>query len=218
MRLFSIAALSLALLLPTLAAADDWPALTLPAQQLFIEWNQAPVERATPTDDTVDAEELRATLAVLHTRRQMLTAHQVLGGMSAALIIAAASVGTINRIALETGNIRRSEMEPLLGLHRGLAGAAIGTYWSAGVLAWTMPSPSGRRADKGISRSKSTRDKHIALSIAHNIAMGLVTVTGVLQANVLRPKDWQPLMVTHTVAAVASAGFVLGAAVVIGRL
>lgn len=205
------------------SAAAEWPPLQLPPGATTLEWSRSTVapdgvHRAVPVQGDVDAAELHRTLKVLHTRRQMLTAHQILAWTSAWTIIAAAAVGTVNRIALETGNIPRRNMEPLLGLHRGLAATAITTYWSAGVVAWTMPSPSARREHKGLSDYKSTRNTHIALSIAHNIAMGLVTVTGVLQANVLRPKEWQPLMATHTAAAVTAAGLVLGAAVVIGRL
>lgn len=210
---------ALVLALPSTAAAD-WPLLQLPDRTPTLVWSaeDPQVHRAVPVDGDVDAAELHRTLRILHSRRQMLTAHQVLAWTSAVSIIAAASVGTVNRIALETGNIRRERLEPLLGMHRALAGTAIATYWSAGVVAWTMPSPSARREHKGLSSSKSTRNTHIAMSIAHNICMGLVTVTGVLQANVLRPKDWQPLMATHTAAAIGAAGFVLGAAFVIGRL
>ncbi len=208
-------------LLPSSALAE-WPALQVPARAVSLDWDRGGIEvqpaHAVPVEGDVDVVELHRTLKVLSTRRSMLTAHQVLAWTSAWTIIAAASVGTVNRIALETGNIPRADMEPLLGLHRSLAATAITTYWSAGVVAWTMPSPSARREHKGLSSYKSTRNTHIALSIAHNIAMGLVTVTGVLQANAIRPKDWQPLMVAHTSSAVAAAGFVLGAAFVIGRL
>ena len=124
----------------------------------------------------------------------------------------------INRVALQSGSIERSALEPGLGIHRGLAGTALATYWTAGVLAWTMPSPSGQRDHKAISEWKTTRDTHIVLSIIHNIAMGIVAVTGVLQANVASPEHWEPLVATHTTAGFVAAGFVMTAAVVIGRL
>jgi hypothetical protein len=221
------ALLAAVLAAPALASASefvavDTPELRLPELRPTLDWQ--PVadvpdlrERAVVVDGEVDAATLRQTLDTLYIRRKMLTAHQVLAVTAASTIVATEIVGMINRVALQTGNIRRSELEPLLGLHRGLAATAMGTYWGAGILAWTMPSPSGRREHKGISEWKDTRDLHIILSIIHNIAMGTVIATGILQANVVSPEDWEPLIVAHNISGFVAAGFVFTAAIVIGR-
>jgi hypothetical protein len=184
------------------------------------------VDRSLPELSLAETEypEFRQTLETLHTRRQMLAVHQVLAFTSSVTIIAAEVVGIVNRVSLQGRDpangvgIPRSELEPMLGLHRGLAGASIGTYWTAAVVAWTMPSPSTRPQDKGISQWKSTRDTHIVLSILHNVFMGLVTVTGILQANVLPAEHWEPIVALHTVSGFAASGFLAAATITVGRM
>lgn len=209
---------ALALAIPTAAAAQA--DLQLPSTSPRLDWldDDTPSNRAVAVDGDVGETELRRTLEILEIRRKMLTAHQILAWTAAFSIIAAEVVGMVNRVALQGGTIHRSQMEPLLGIHRGLAGVALTSYWGAGVVAWTMPSPSGRREHKGVNGWGDTRDTHIILSIIHTIAMGLVTATGILQANVLPSAHWEPLMVTHTTAAFVASGFVLSAAVVIARM
>jgi hypothetical protein len=166
-----------------------------------------------------DAEgEYLQTLQRLQIRRQMLTAHQVLAWTAAFSIIGAEVVGMVNRTALLTGSIPRKELEPLLVSHRVLAGTAMATYWSAGVLAWTMPSPSGRPGDKPIGKHKTSRDAHIVLSIVHMVAMGMLEATGLLMANAVPAAQWEPLVTMHTVSGFVAAGFTLSAAIVIARM
>ena len=206
-----------ALLLPSLATAQ-WvplePTLELDRQLPELGPSLAPTQYP----------EFRETLRILHTRRQMLAAHQVIAFTSFSTIIAAEVVGMVNRVSLQARDpahgvgIPRSDLEPTLALHRGLAGVSMGTYWTAAVIAWSMPSPSGRSEEKGISEWKSTRDAHIVLSILHNIFMGLVEVTGILQANVLPAEAWEPVMAIHTVSGFAAAGFLAAATITIGRM
>ncbi len=215
MRL-TTACLLVSLLMPSLASAQWTP----PRPMLELDRSlPAPVSLA-----ETEYPEFRQTLSTLHTRRQLLAAHQVLAFTSFFTIIATEVVGVVNRVSLQGRDpaagigIPRSELDPMLGLHRGLAGASLGTYWSAAVIAWTMPSPSTRPQDKGISQWKTTRDTHIILSILHNIFMGVVTATGVLQANVLPAEAWEPLMAVHTVSGFAASGFLAAATITIGRL
>lgn len=210
------AALVAALLLALPATASAWEQPTLEVDRQLPELGPQLAQTEYP--------EFRETLKILHTRRQMLQAHQVLAFTSFCTIIAAEVVGVVNRVSLQGRDpanevgIPRGELEPMLGLHRGLAGVSLGTYWSAAFIAWTMPSPSTRIQDKGISEWSSTRDTHIVLSILHNIFMGMVTVTGVLQANVLPAEHWEPLVALHTVSGFAASGFLAAATITIARL
>ncbi len=208
---------ALSLLTPGLAAAQWSP----PAPRLDIDRDlSGPASSLEPTEYP----EFRETLRILHTRRQMLAAHQTLAFTSFCTIIAAEVVGVVNRVSLQGRDpaagigIPRADLEPMLGLHRGLAGTAIGTYWSAAFIAWTMPSPSTRPQDKGISEWTSTRNTHIVLSILHNIFMGMVAVTGVLQSNVLPAEHWEGVVALHTVSGFAASGFLAAATITIGRL
>lgn len=199
-------------------------ALLLPASASARELQPGPhleLDRALPDGLATEPApaEFKRTLEVLHVRRQMMSAHQVLAWTAFSTIIASEVVGLVNRFSLQAGGpIKRADLEPSLALHRGLAGTAIGSYYGAGILAWSMPSPSTRLADKGISQWKSTRDTHIILSILHNVFMGMVTVTGILQANVLPAEAWEPVVSLHTVSGFATAGFVAAASIVIGKL
>ena len=164
-------------------------------------------------------EALRTTLKRLEMRRNMLVAHQVLAWTALSSLFAAQVVGMTNRVSLQTGSPQRSTLEPSLGVHRALAATAIGTYYGAGMMAWMSPGPGGTRSvgDKGFSQYKTSRDVHIALSIGHNIAMALTIVTGVLQANAFASKNWDGLIVAHTLSAVTTVGLMIPAAAVISR-
>ncbi len=164
-------------------------------------------------------EALRETLDRLEVRRNMLTAHQVLAWTSLSTLFAAETVGMINRVSLQSGSPKRASLEPSLALHRVLAGTSISTYYAAGVMAWLAPGPGGtlRVADKGLSQWDNTRDKHIALSIAHGISMGLTIATGALMANAFAAKDWDGLVVAHTLSAFTTGFLMIPAAVIISR-
>ncbi len=218
-RWFPILVLVAAMATPSVASAFDLP---LPDTQPRLAWDRVPgAERAgePAVDPAVTEGQLRRTLETLEIRRKMLAAHQVLAWTSAFTIIAADVIGMINRLALQTGSIPRGELEGALVAHRVLVTAASATYWTSGVLAWTMPSPTAKPQHKGVNPEwKDTRNTHIILSVIHSIAMGTVIATGILQANVVSPKAWEPLMFTHTTAGFVAAGFVLGASIVIARM
>ncbi len=174
-----------------------------------------------PAEPGADSSEaaLAATLKRLEVRRNMLVVHQVMAWTSLSSIIAAEVVGMTNRVALQSGSILRDDLDPSLGAHRGLAAAAIGTYYTAGIMAWLSPGPGGTRkpGDKGFSEWKNTRDVHIAFSIAHNITMAMTIVTGALQANAVGAKNWEGMVATHTLMAFTTVGLMIPAAVVISR-
>lgn len=169
----------------------------------------------TPSDPSLDDEVFLDRLQVLDRRRKMLAAHQVLAWTAAFTSLASVTVGTINRVALASPEIGRTELAPSLGLHRVLVGTAYGTYWAAFSLAWGMPSPSGHLVDKGVSRSRTSRDIHIVLSIVHNVTMATAFVTGLLQANVDPTSD--PLIAMHVASGVSSAALILTGAIVVAR-
>lgn len=224
-RLLPILSLIAALAAPSAASAWDLP---LPDSQPRLAYDLlTPVERAEQSspddqpsvDGTVTEGQLRRTLETLEIRRNMLVAHQVLAWTSAFTIIAADVIGLINRIAIQTGSIHRADLEGSLAVHRVLVATASASYWTAGVLAWTMPSPTARREHKGVNPEwEDTRNTHIILSVIHAIAMGTVIATGILQANVLPPEAWEPLIFVHTSAGFVAAGFVLSASIVIARM
>ncbi|GEM_PF-2034749 len=164
-------------------------------------------------------EALRETLERLEIRRNMLTAHQILAWTSLSTMFAAQAVGMVNRVSLQTGAPKRGQLNESLMVHRVLAATSIGTYYGAGFTAWLAPGPGGtlRAEDKGISQWDNTRDKHIALSIAHGISMGLTIATGAVMANAAAAKDWDGLVVAHTLAGFTTAGLMIPAAVVISR-
>ena len=185
-------------------------------------WAGPPMELQPPawltrSAEAEESDHLR-TLRAMHTRRQMLQVHQVMAWTSAFTLIGAEVVGMINRTAILTGSIPRKDLEPSLAAHRILAATAMGTYWTAGVLAWTMPPPSGTGNDKPISKYRTSRDAHIVLSIVHMIAMGMVEATGLIMANAAPAADWEALSTVHTISGFVTAGFTISAAVVIARM
>lgn len=195
-----------------LAVALATPAVAGPPMEL-----QPPAWLQQDAAEEGEATHLR-TLRALHTRRQMLQVHQVMAWTAAFSIIGAEVIGMINRTAITTGSIPRKDLEPLLVAHRAMAGTAMGTYWTAGVLAWAMPPPSGTGSDKPISKSRTSRDAHIILSIIHMIGMGLVEATGLIMANAAPAADWEALATVHTISGFVTAGFTISAAVVIARM
>ena len=161
-------------------------------------------------------EERREIQERLKLRRKLVDVHQVFAFVAASSITAANVFGMVNHIALEHGAPKRSELEPSLALHRVLVGAALGSYLGAGITAWTMP-PAYKRAQKAAGKGKvDSGDVHVALSVAHGIGMGLLMVTGALQANAVTGEAWDALLTTHTVAGFATAGLVFAAAIAIG--
>lgn len=146
-------------------------------------------------------------------RSRMLVAHRVFAFTASASLIGAEVVGIVNRVQLETGSVPRRDMEPGINAHRILAFTAAGTYWTAGILAWSMPGPEG---GKGLARDRGRRDIHILLSIVHMIAMGLVEATGIISAHAAPASAWEPLMAVHTAAGFVCSGFTITAAIVAG--
>jgi len=211
------AALALALVLPTTAAAADFH-LDVDAGA----WR--PLDAVTLADDasTTDeptVEERRAMQEKLKTRRTLLEVHQALSFAAAGAIIAADVVGMFNHEALDRGAPVRSELEGSLALHRALVATTVGTYLGAGITAWAAPaayrnaqaeaaSKSGGKADSG--------DVHVALSVAHAIGMGTMIATGALMANVAKGETWDSLLTVHTITGFTTAGLIIAAGITIG--
>jgi len=175
-----------------------------------------------PTEQQAELtiEERRAIQERLKVRRALAEAHQVMSFTTAGLIIAAEVIGVINLAALENGDPRYAELKPSLGIHRVLAGAAVGTYWTTGALAWAMPPAYNANLGSmpGKKKKADSGDIHAALSIAHGIGMGFMLVSGVLMANVADNKAWKPLVVGHTAVGFTTAALVIGSGIVINTL
>lgn len=213
--------LAAALLAPALAQARA-PFAAAP----HLEWTgstegvTAKAEKAAdPLDwDALSIDEKRKWQKKLELRRALVDVHTVLSFVSAGFIIASEVVGIVNSQALEEGLIPRGDLEPSLGLHRVFAGAAIGTYWSAGVTAWTMP-PALQLNRAQEPKKVDSGELHAALSIIHGIAMGTVIATGILQANVIPASEaWGAVESTHAISAFTAAGTIIAAGIVIGTL
>jgi hypothetical protein len=176
----------------------------------------------TPTQSQTDlsVEERRAIQERLKVRRAMAEAHQVLAFTTAGLIIAAEVFGVVNLVSLDRGDPTYRQLKPSLGVHRVLAGAAMGTYWASGVLAWAMPRAYNANLAGPTGRKKKTDsgELHAALSVAHGIGMATMLATGILMANVAENDAWEPLVVTHTAVGFTTAALVIGAGVVINTL
>lgn len=218
MKRLPILLLILAMSSPGLASARGF------GQQPTLDWDrpEVPVNRhAEEVDfDNLTIEEKRKIQHSLEVRRQMVDIHTVMAFVSAGLIIGAEVVGIVNSTALEHGGILRSQLEPSLGLHRGLATGAIATYWTSGAIAWAMP-PALKLSRQGEIKPKGvdSGELHAVLSIIHGIAMGTVIATGILQANFIPASDaWAAVESTHAIAGVTTAGTVIAAAIVIGTL
>ncbi|MCO4770035.1 MAG: hypothetical protein KDA24_08410 [Deltaproteobacteria bacterium] len=168
----------------------------------------------------LSVEERRAIQKRLKVRRTMADVHQVMAFTSAGLIIAAEVIGTINFAALEEGDPPYRDLKPSLALHRVLAGAAIGTYWTTGAISWAMPPAykANVASAPGKKKKADSGDAHVALSVAHGIGMGTMMITGALLANAADNKAWEPLMVTHLAVGYATAAMVIGAGIVINTL
>ncbi len=215
--------LAVALLAPAVAQARG-PFAPSP----HLEWAGAdevitpPGQRATEDLDwdTLSIDEKRKWQKKLELRRTLVDVHQVLSFLAAGFIVASEVVGIVNSQGLEEGLIPRKDLEPSLGVHRVLAGAAIGTYWSAGITAWAMP-PALRlnQAQQTTKKKVDSGELHAVLSIIHGIAMGTVIATGILQANVIPASDaWGGVESTHAISAFTAAGSIIAAGIVIGTL
>lgn len=216
-----VLALTVALLLP--AGADAAPRFHLDVETELPALQ--PLDHATPSvdlslqasqDGELTVEERKAIQERLKKRRTLLEIHQVLSFVAAGSIIAADVVGMFNHVALEDGDPVRSELEGSLALHRALVAVSIGSYFGAGITAWTAP-PAYTNAQIAAGKKKAdSGDVHVALSVAHGICMGTMIATGFAMANVAKGEDWDHLLSAHTVTGFATAGLVIAAGIAIG--
>ena len=174
----------------------------------------------THSQGDLSVEERRKIQARLKVRRAMAEAHQVMAFTTAGLIIAAGVFGVINLVALDMGDPTYRNLKPSLGVHRVLAGAAVGTYFASGVLAWAMPPAykSNLAGPAGRKKKADSGDIHVALSVAHGVGMATMLATGLLMANAADNSAWEPLVVTHTAVGFTTAAMVIGAGIVINTL
>ena len=197
---------------------------------MYLQW-QPPAPQETAAEDgagSVDEEEEPPPMAPeearriqnrLKLRRAVVKIHQPVAIAATASIVFTEVVGIINKNLIQYGNADfTSNPEPYLWIHRIGAGTALTTYLTAGILAWTMPEAyKVRRGAPTTGKRKADSGQiHRALSFAHAAAMGTTIVTGILQANVAKNAQWEPLVTVHTVAGFTSAALVLTAAIVIG--
>lgn len=99
-----------------------------------------------------------------------------------------------------------------LGEQRSGAGTRFReTRQNGGLLAWTMPGPDGTPASKRLSAQMSRgRRAHIALSVAHGIAMVATVTLGMVSS--MATKDtpaWDGTIVAHHAAAAATTTLML---------
>lgn len=212
------------LLVPGFAHGSGMPVPAPDPSQFHLIAPEAEIPAVTfdlPTESQAElsVEERRAIQERLKVRRALAEAHQVMSFTTAGLIIAAEVVGVINLVAIEKGDPVYRDLKPSLGVHRVLAGAAIGTYWTTGALAWAMPPAynANLKAKSG-KKKPDSGDAHVALSVAHGIGMGTMLITGALMANAANNDAWKPLMVTHTAVGFTTAALVIGGGIVINTL
>ncbi len=160
---------------------------------------------AAPPDPGQTAEEQRAADALvkrLVARGKTVRAHRVLGVISATSMFAAQGFGLGNHIALGQG-VRRDALGPTQNVHRALALTGVSTYFVSGLLAWTMPGPDGTPASKRLSPQMSRgRRAHIALSVAHGLAMVATVSLGMVSSYATKDTPaWTGTIVAHHAAA-----------------
>lgn len=167
---------------------------------------------APPERGPAEEEHLAAQLLVkrLLARGKTVRAHRVLGVVSMTSMFAAQGFGLGNHIALSQG-VSRDALGPTLNVHRALALTAVSTYFVSGVLAWTMPGPDGTPASKRLSpRMSRGRRAHIALSVAHGIAMVATVTLGTVSSFATRDTPaWNGTIVAHHAAAATTTTLLL---------
>ncbi len=219
------ALLCVAVSVPAAAAPMELPALDASRFSLRFAGDFSPavdsdVARRDQSMEDLTIDERKALQARLKVRRSMVEVHQVLSFATTGLIVAAEVFGVVNLVALDQGDPIYSRLKPSLGSHRVLVGAALGTYFAAGLTAWTMPpayKANIQRAE-GAKHKTDSGKVHVALSVGHGIGMAAMLVSGALMANAADNKAWTGLAVTHTAVGITTAALVFSAAIVINTL
>ena len=87
--------------------------------------------------------------------------------------------------------------------HRIAVTTTVSTYFVAGLLAWTMPGPDGAPASrKPFPSLVGGRRVHVALSIAHGLAMAATIALGAVSSFATRDTPaWNATVTAHHVAA-----------------
>ena len=219
--LFVAAVLCLvALAAPAQAAPMNLPGLDPSRYSLGAELSiDTDVARRDAGVDELSVEERKKIAAQLKLRRKLADVHQVLAFTTTGLLTAAVVFGAINVAALDRGSPAYASLKPSLGTHRVLAGAALSTYFAAGLSAWAMPPAyKANVAARAGKKKADSGDIHVALSVGHGIGMATMLATGLLMANVADNRAWKPLAAAHTAVGFTTAALVFGGAIVINTL
>ncbi len=170
--------------------------------------------RAAARPDPGPTEEERRLAPVLvkrlMARGKTVRAHRAFGVVSVASMFAAQGFGIGNHIALDRG-VSRDDLGPTQNVHRALALTAVSTWFVSGMLAWTMPGPDGTLASKRLSPQMSRgRRAHIALSVAHGIAMAATVSLGMVSSFATKDTPaWNGTIVAHHAAAATTTTLLL---------
>ncbi len=156
----------------------------------------------------------REALRLLQRRKAALTAHQVLATASFVSILTSSSLGTA-RLAWADQGGSEAELFPLEVAERSAAFVALGTYSPAGILAWAAPSPTAHITGKGLSKSNTTRDRHMLWSILHGVFYGVFYTTGIVSLVGVDPEAKLAVDILHTAAGYAATVFIGIAAVTV---
>lgn len=170
--------------------------------------------------EDMSIEERKKIQERLKVRRKLVEVHQVLSFATTGLILAAEVFGVVNLVAIDRGSPVYSRLKPSLGSHRVLVGAALSTYFAAGLTAWAMPPAYKANIQKapGAKTKTDSGKVHVALSVGHGIGMAAMLVSGALMANAADNKAWKGLAVYHTAFGITTAALVFSAAIVINTL
>jgi hypothetical protein len=147
--------------------------------------------------------EAAALVRRLMRRTEMVRAHRALASISLLSLFTAQGFGIFNHAALNGGELTREQLAPTLMTHRLFAATAVSTWFAAGMVAWTMPGPDGSPARRKLFPPLgSGRRVHVALSIAHGLAMAATVALGAVSSFATRDTPaWNATVTAHHVAA-----------------
>lgn len=162
------------------------------------------------SESSEDREAAERLVKRLLARPKLVEGHRVLGMVAVTSMFAAQGFGIGNHIALDRG-VSREALAPTLNVHRALALTAVSTWFGAGVVAWSMPGPDGTPASKRLSPAMGRgRRAHIALSIAHGVAMAATVSLGLVSSFATRDTPhWTGTLVAHHSAAATTTTLLL---------
>lgn len=155
-----------------------------------------------PVEQTEVDPEAAALVRRLMRRSELVPPHKVLGTISLVSMLVGQGVGIFNHVALSSGGLTREQATPTLMVHRLAVSTAVTSYFISGLLAWGMPGPDGTPRTKRFSSMHGGRRAHVALSIAHGLALATTVALGAVSSFATRDTAaWDATVTAHHVAA-----------------